>query len=377
MWEPNGIYSKFSLKIPTVLFGIMAINGLKNYPVSKVAVIHGKGLTEDQKQNIANTIHAFDVCFIAKSWEGEPELGTLKETLAVVEKFQPDLFIAIGGGSVIDGAKLVRVFYEFPFLDKDSRNFNLLNFNTKFIVIPTTIGSGAEISSASVLYNPVEKTKDFFLSHAFIPDVIIIDPVFICEASDNILFSSMIDALSHIIEGYVSVVDNQIADIYAEKALQIIFQKWESFHKSREPLIALDLQLAALWAGIVQNHCIVGAAHGLAHQLSAYHFSHSTAISLVLPAVITRNSMDENANMRYEKLIKASGIEGGVPGLIEMIDRIIAVANNKVEKNRFKSELPHIMKDSQFFLNAIKDKGAQGNPIPLSETLYMEILKTL
>jgi alcohol dehydrogenase len=377
MWEPNGIYSKFSLKIPPILFVIMSINGLKNFPVSKVAVIHGKGLTEDQKRKITNTIPAFDICFITKSWEGEPELSTLKETIAVAEKFQPDLFIAIGGGSVIDGAKLVRAFYEFPFLDKDSRNFNLLNFSTKFIAIPTTIGSGAEISSASVLYNPVEKTKDFFLTHAFIPDIIILDPEFIIEASDNILFSSMIDTLSHIIEGYVSIVDNQIADIYAEKALQIIFQKWGIFHKTRDPLIALDLQLASLWAGLVQNHCIVGAAHGLAHQLSAYHFSHSTAISLVLPAVITRNSIDDKANMRYNQLLKASGIEGGITSLIEMIDRITSVANNDNEKSRFKSELPAIMNDSQFISNAIKDKGALGNPIPLSENLYKEILETL
>jgi alcohol dehydrogenase len=377
MWEPNGIYSKFSLKIPPILFGFTAINGLKNFPVAKVAIIHGKGLTEEQKSKILNTIPAFDVCFILKSWKDEPELKSLKKTIAIVEAFKPDLFIAIGGGSVIDGTKLVRVFYEFPYIEENNKNFNLLNFSTKFIAIPTTIGSGAEISSASVLYNPKEKTKEFYLSHAFIPDVIILDSDFIIKASDNILFSSMIDSLSHIIEGYVSNVENQIANIYAEKALQIISQKWQIFEKTRDPIIALDLQLASLWAGLVQNHCIVGAAHGLAHQMSAYNFSHSTAISLVLPAVIKRNSYDDKANMRYKKLINAAGIKGETNGLIEMIEEIIYAANNVSEKSRFKNYLPNIIDDTNFISNAIKDKGAQGNPIPLSEKYYMEILETL
>jgi alcohol dehydrogenase len=377
MWEPNGIYSKFSLKIPPILFGVTAINGLKNFPVAKVAIIHGKALTEEQKSKISNTIPAFDICFILKSWEDEPELKLLKKTIAIVEAFKPDLFIAIGGGSVIDGTKLVRVFYEFPYIEENNSNFNLLNFSTKFIAIPTTIGSGAEISSASVLYNPIEKTKEFFIAHAFIPDVIILDSEFIIKASDNILFSSMIDSLSHIIEGYVSIVENQIADIYAEKALQIISQKWQIFKKTRDPLIAVDLQLASLWAGLVQNHCIVGAAHGLAHQMSAYHFSHSTAISLVLPAVIKRNSNDDKVNMRYKKLINAAGIKGETNGLIEMIEEITHAANNISEKSRFKDYLPNIFNDTNFISNAIKDKGAQGNPIPLSENFYMEILETL
>lgn len=377
MWQPNGIYSKFSLKIPPLLFGMKAMNGLKNLPATRVVVIHGKGLSDDQKKKLSNCLSAFDICFIAKSWEGEPELATLKETISIAEKFKPDVFIAIGGGSVIDGAKLVRAFYEFPFLNRDSRNFSLLSFNTKFIVIPTTIGSGAEISSASVLYNPISRSKDFFISHAFIPDIIVLDPEFIIGASDSILFSSMIDALSHIIEGYVSVVENQIADIYAEKALQIFSQKWQIFHETRDPSIAVDLQLAALWAGLVQNHCIVGAAHGLAHQLSAYQFSHSTAISLVLPSVLKRNSIDAKVNARYQQLAKVSGIENGATGIIELIDSINAVANIDAEKTRLRNLLPIIMKDSQFFSNALKDKGALGNPISLSETLYMEILKIL
>lgn len=377
MWEPSGLYSKFVLKIPTLLFGKKALNGLKNFPASKIAVVHGASLTEDLKGQIKSVISSFEVIFIEKSWGGEPELNTLKESLHQVEEFKPDLIIAVGGGSVIDGAKMLRAFYEFPYLNVQTRNFNMLNFSTRFIAIPTTIGSGAEISSASVLYNQEIKTKDFFISHSFIPEIIILDPRFIMDAPDEILFSSMIDAISHIVEGYVSLLDNPIVDIYAEKALQLIAENWEVFKTSRTFESAQNLQFGAVLAGLVQNHCIVGAAHGLAHQLSSYGFSHSTAISIVLKAVINKNAVSPDVRNKYEKLAATSGITDGVEGLGKLIENVSDASNNHKDRERFKSLLNTILNNDDFFSNAMKDKGAKGNPLPLSESFYKEILYSI
>jgi len=377
MWEPSGLYSKFVLKIPTLLFGKKALNGLKNFPASKIAVVHGASLTEDLKGQIKSVISSFEIIFIEKSWGGEPELNTLKESLHQVEEFKPDLIIAVGGGSVIDGAKMLRAFYEFPYLNVQTRNFNMLNFSTRFIAIPTTIGSGAEISSASVLYNKEIKTKDFFISHSFIPEIIILDPRFIMDAPDEILFSTMIDAISHIVEGYVSLLDNPIVDIYAEKALQLIAENWEVFKTSRTFESAQNLQFGAVLAGLVQNHCIVGAAHGLAHQLSSYGFSHSTAISIVLKAVINKNAVSPDVRNKYEKLTAASGITDGVEGLGKLIENVSDASNNQKDRERFKSLLNTILNNDDFFSNAMKDKGAKGNPLPLSDSFYKEILNSI
>jgi alcohol dehydrogenase len=377
MWEPSGLYSKFILKMPTLLFGKNALNGLKNFPASKVAVIHGASLNDDLKVKIKNSISSFEVKFIEKSWGGEPQLNTLKDSLHEVEIFKPDLIIAAGGGSVIDGAKMLRAFYEFPYLNIQTRNFNMLNFSTRFIAIPTTIGSGAEISSSSVLYDDEQKTKDFFISHSFIPEIIILDPRFILDAPDDILFSTMLDAVSHIIEGYVSLLDNPVVDIYAEKALQLIAENWEVFKTSRTFESAQNLQFASVLAGLVQNHCIVGAAHGLAHQLSSYNFSHSTAISIVLKAVINKNAVNPNVRNKYEKLAEASGITDGVEGLCKLIEHVSDASNIQKDKERFKSLLNKILKNDDFFSNAMKDKGAKGNPLPLSESFYKEILNSI
>lgn len=377
MWEPSGLYSKFVLKMPTLLFGKNALNGLKNFPTSRVAVVHGASLSEDLKGKIKSAISYFEVIFIEKSWGGEPELNTLKDSLGKVEEFKPDVIIAVGGGSVIDGAKMLRAFYEFPYLNVQTRNFNMLNFSTRFIAIPTTIGSGAEISSASVLYDQEQKTKDFFISHSFIPEIIILDPRFILDAPDDILFSTLVDAISHVVEGSVSLLDNPVVDIYAEKALQLIVENWEVFKTTRSFESAQNLQFAAVLAGLVQNHCIVGAAHGLAHQLSSYGFSHSSAISIVLKAVVNKNAGSPDVKRKYEKLASASGITDGVEGLSKLIEAVSDASNNQKDKERFKSLLSSIINNDVFFFNALKDRGAKGNPLPLSETFYKEILHAI
>jgi alcohol dehydrogenase len=377
MWEPSGLYSKFVLKMPTLLFGKNALNGLKNFPASRVAVVHGASLSEDLKGKIKSAISAFEVIFIEKSWGGEPELNTLKDSIRNVELFKPDVIIAVGGGSVIDGTKMLRAFYEFPYLNIQTRNFNMLNFSTRFIAIPTTIGSGAEISSASVLYDQEQKTKDFFISHSFIPEIIILDPRFILDAPDDILFSTMVDAISHVVEGYVSLLDNPVVDIYAEKALQLIAENWKVFKTTRTFESAQNLQFAAVLAGLVQNHCIVGAAHGLAHQLGSYGFSHSTAISIVLKAVVNKNSGNPDVKRKYEKLASSAGIMDGVEGLGKLIEAVSDVSNNQKNIERFKSLLNTILNSDVFFSNAMKDKGAKGNPLPLSESFYREILHSI
>ena len=196
MWEPQGIYSKFLLKQPTILFGDNAIMGLKTFASSRVAVIHGSSLSEEYKQSVLKAMSAFEVSFVKKTWEGEPTLETLNPTIKKIEEFSPDLIIAIGGGSVIDGAKMVRTYYEFPFFDVNETSFSMLNWKTTLVAIPTTIGSGAEISSASVMYNDAQKTKEFVVSHQFIPEIIVLEASLIKNAPKKILLSSMVDALS-------------------------------------------------------------------------------------------------------------------------------------------------------------------------------------
>ncbi|MDC6389783.1 iron-containing alcohol dehydrogenase [Maribacter sp. PR1] len=374
MWEPQGMYSKFLLKQPTILFGDNAIMGLKTYATSRVSVIYGSGLDEDYKDKISNALSAFEISFVKKTWIGEPTLKTLHATIKKIEEFNPDLIIAVGGGSVIDGAKMVRTYYEFPFFNINETSFSMLNWKTTFVAIPTTIGSGAEISSASVMYNDSHRTKEFVVSHQFIPEIIVLDASLIVNAPKNMLLASMVDALSHAIEGYMSNIDNMLVDSYAEKAIQIISQFHQVISEGTSPENINKLQLASLFAGLVQNHCIVGATHALAHQMSAYGLSHSAAIAIFLPAVIRKNNNDQASKERFGQLAKHSGFNNG-EDLLTFVEDFIAGVDLTKERKIVKENEQHILSDNDFFIQALDDKGGQGNPVPMDKGFLLEIFK--
>jgi alcohol dehydrogenase len=377
MWEPQGLYSKFLLKQPTLFFGENSVRGLRNYPCSKVAVIHGKGLTEENKSVIISSLEAFDLLFINKTWKDEPILEELHETIRVLESFKPDLIIAVGGGSVIDGCKMARLYYEFPFFDVSNPKFYYLEWSTKFIAVPTTVGSGSEISSATVIYNEKQKTKEMIVNHSLIPDIVILDPLFIKCSPEKVILSSTIDALSHIIEGYVSKIDNTLTDIYAEKGCQIIY---ETFSKSKFNYISSDtnrLQFAGYLGGIVQNHCLVGSAHAIAHQLTRFGFGHSLAISLVIKSVIKSNSVNSATKQRYDLLAMRSGIQDGIDGLVNFIDLLLIQLNIEPEKIKLRNLIPSLIIDKTFVENVLKDKGGKGNPITMTEDYIKKTLNMI
>lgn len=374
MWEPQGMYSKFLLKQPTILFGQNAIMGLKTYACSRVAVIHGSGVDKEYKQKVSNAVSAFEIIFVQKTWLGEPTLENLSSTINEIEKFNPDLIIAIGGGSVLDGAKMVRTYFEFPFFDVKETSFSMLNWKTTFVAIPTTIGSGAEISSASVMYNENSKTKEFIVSHQFIPEIIVLEARLIENAPKKVLLASMVDSLSHAIEGYMSTINNILVDSYAEKAIQIISQYYQIIGNGVEQEQINKLQLASLFAGLVQNHCIVGATHALAHQMSAYGLSHASAIAIFLPTVIRKNIKDSNAKSRFNQLAIHSGFEAG-EDLLSFIEEFITNFNLDEELNVVRKNKQNILSDDAFFEKALNDKGGQGNPVPMDKEFLMEIFK--
>lgn len=375
MWEPQGMYSKFILQQPVILFGENAIMGLKSYPSSRVAVIHGSSLNEDYKTKVLKSLSAFEISFVEKKWKGEPTLNSLSETIADIEKIKPDMIIAIGGGSVIDGAKMVRTYYEFPFFDMNNTKFSMLNWKTNLVAIPTTIGSGAEISSASVMYNDNNKSKEFVISHKFIPEIIILEASLIVNAPKKMLLSSMVDALSHCIEGYMSNIDNILIDSYAEKAIQIISKYYQVVSKGIDKENLNKLQLASVFAGMVQNHCIVGATHAIAHQMSAFGLSHSNAISIFLPSVIRKNIKNKESNNRFEQLAIHSGFSKGSK-LLDFIEDVISSFDLQKEKSILLDNREIILSDDSLFERALSDKGGQGNPISMDKEFLQDIIKT-
>ncbi|MBR8537393.1 iron-containing alcohol dehydrogenase [Carboxylicivirga sediminis] len=376
MWTPQNLYSKFILKQPHILFGENAMGGLKTLPMSRLAVIHGTGINERHKELITKSTSAFSIKFIKKTWADEPTRKSFKENLKDLEEFQPDVILAIGGGSVLDGAKILRCLYEFPYFDIENNNFSMLEWSTKFIAIPTTIGSGSELSSAAVLINEEKATKEFVVSHSFIPEVVVFDSIFLENAPKKVLLLSCIDALAHLIEGYVSNVDNELIDVYAEKALSLIASNYKGILDSDKCKIQ-NLQMASYFAGMVQNHCIVGACHAIAHQLGAMNYPHALGIALVLTEVIKANAKNKEALLKYNKLAKSSGLGESYEDLIALINKVKSELSLESEISAFKDDLGKMYGNTILYENIINDKGGQGNPVVIDKAYIDAILKSL
>lgn len=370
MWQPDGIYSEYLLRTPVLLKGKGSLRGLYQYPCARIAVIHGSSFHDEEL--FSSVFRKKEIRFLKRSWNDEPDLESISGTLHELETYRPDLIIAVGGGSVIDGAKLCRLFYEFPYYEPGLKIDGTM-LKSRFVAVPTTIGSGAEVSSAAVFIR--DEHKEMAVLHELQPDVIVYDESYLQSLSlKQIVFSSA-DALSHLLEGYVSNIHNSICELMAEEGFVMITEELKHILKD-EPIDLERLQYASYLGGIVQNHCLVGAAHAIAHQLSQYHYSHSEAIFLLLPAVIRMNDMDEKCSQKYRMVCKKAGFED-VDGLIDLMKELV----NKLDINNRRKELKQLLQkkieDDVFVRHVMEDRGGKGNPIEIRKEYLEKLIRSM
>ena len=370
MWQPQGLYNQFVLKIPVILKGEEAVRGLYNFPCERIAVIH-EPFFKDQAL-FKSVFKKKEVRFFVRSWNGEPDLAGLSGTLSEIEVFHPDTFIAVGGGSVMDGTKLCRLFYELPYYTPGGR-IDGSALKTKFIAIPTTVGSGAEVSSAAIFVK--DHHKEMIVLHEFQPDAVVFDERYVRETPEKILYASGLDAMSHLIEGYVSKNENSMTDVLAEKGLEIVRNGLEHLIK-KEGVDFFRFQYGGFLGGIVQNHCVVGAAHGVAHQLTELGYSHGEAVGLLLAASIKENMKDEITRNKYEVLAKKSGFEN-TENLIAFIEKVCMVSGIGSRKAELKEILLKKEEDAAFMDNIRNDRGGKGNPIEMTDGYLKQLFRSV
>ncbi len=375
MWQPQGIYNEFVLRTPVLLTGNKAVRGLYNLPAVKIAVIHGRALSEEEQTLFRSTFSKKDIQFFPRSWAGEPDLESLGGTLNDLEAFSPDTILAIGGGSVIDGAKLCRLLYEFPSFDPSSSSkLNGSLLKTHFIAIPTTIGSGAEVSSAAVYIDKHSETvprKEMVVLHELQPEVIVYDETYLANTPAHLLLASAMDAAAHLIEGYVSKMHNSMIEMKAEEGLHLLHDELGTFLMNGAEINYQRLQYAGHLGGIVQNHCIVGAAHAVAHQMTAY--SHSEAVALFLPAVIKMNARDEATSVKYNVLAVNSGFKS-ISDLVAFLEQMSEQAITSERREDMEKFLIYKVSDANFLNNVKVDRGGRGNPVEITDKYILELI---
>ncbi|MBO0451923.1 iron-containing alcohol dehydrogenase [Candidatus Enterococcus murrayae] len=235
----------------------------------------------------------------------DPTIEVVTKGVAYAAAFQPDAIIALGGGSALDTAKAVRQIYQQATED----------IAVQLVCIPTTSGTGSEVTSFAVISDPSVNGKYALVDDAMIPDIAILDPDFTLTVPSNVTADTGIDVLTHTLEAYVSTEATDFTDACAEKAMRMIWQdlpKVVAKGENRE--LREKIHNASCLAGMAFSEASLGICHSLAHALGGrFHIPHGQANALLLPHVIGFNAgietnEDSLALCKYAEAAKLLGI---------------------------------------------------------------------
>ncbi len=339
--------------------------------------------------------------------EPDPSFDTINRGVEQMRNFKPDVIIALGGGSPMDAAKGMWLFYEYPdadpegmklkFMDirKRTYKFPKLGKDCKMVAIPTTSGTGSEVTSFAVITDKKKNMKYPLADYELTPDVAIVDPDLVMSLPKSITADTGMDVLTHAIEAYVSNMASDYTDGLAEKAIELVYNylpiAYEdgSNQKARE-----KMHNASCLAGMAFTNAFLGINHSIAHKLGAdFHIAHGKANAIILPYVIKYNATKPTkfvsfpkyeyfiADEKYASIarrlgLKANTTEEGVKSLINAI-----VEMNK--KLNIPSSLKELGIEEQEFLSnvdalsekAFSDQCTTANPrLPLVTELKQILL---
>lgn len=233
----------------------------------------------------------------------EPDFNTVERAVAMMRKSQPDTIIALGGGSVLDAAKIMRLFYDHPDLTLSEVATPFLDFrqrvvrfptgaSTQLVAIPTTSGTGSEVTPFAVLKDSNSHTKFSLVDESLLPDVAILDAQLTRSLPPQITIDTAVDALTHALEALVSIMSSDYTDGLALEAIRLIFEALPEAIKNGSNVVwRHKLHNAACLAGMAIGNASVGVNHALAHSLGAkFDIPHGRANGVFLLSTLEYNS---------------------------------------------------------------------------------------
>lgn len=337
-------------------------------------------------------------CEIFSEVEPDPSIETVMKGAERMARFQPDVIIALGGGSAMDAAKGMWLFYEHPetefhglkqkFLDIRKRivKYPKLGGRAQFVAIPTTSGTGSEVTSFAVITDKEANIKYPLADYELTPDVAIIDPQFVMTVPKHITADTGMDVLTHAIEAYVSVMANDYTDGLAMKAIQLVFEYLPRAYRNGGDEVAREkVHNASTIAGMAFTNAFLGINHSLAHKLGAeFHIAHGRANTILMPHVIRYNAEKPKkftafpkyesfiADQRYAEIARMLGLPArttaeGVESLIQAIIKLakeldipMSIEANGVGREEFETRVDFLAE------RAFEDQCTTANPkLPL------------
>ena len=334
--------------------------------------------------------------------ESDPSFDTIMKGVEAMKNFRPDVIIALGGGSPIDAAKGMWLFYEHPeadveglklkFMDIRKRTYKFPKLGTKckMVAIPTTSGTGSEVTSFAVITDKEKNKKYPLADYELTPDVAIVDPDLVMSLPKSVTADTGMDVLTHAIESYVSNMASDYTDGLAEKAVELVFENLEEAYEHGDNKLAREkMHNASTIAGMAFTNAFLGINHSLAHKIGGeFHLPHGRINAILLPYVIKYNGSKPSkfvsfpkyeyfiADQKYADLarrmhFKADTNEEGVDSLIEEIKKMNAdLEIEKCFKDAGIDEAEFMAKVDMLADRAFEDQCTTANPrVPLVSEL--------
>ena len=302
--------------------------------------------------------------------EPDPSVETVYRGAKAMEEFQPDMIVAIGGGSPIDAAKAMWVFYEHPektFDDiKDPFTMPKLRQKAIFVAIPSTSGTATEVTAFSVITDYSTKVKYPLADFEITPDIAVLDGTIAQTMPKTLTAHTGMDAMTHAIEAYVASARSDFSDPLALKAISMIYENLvDSYNGDKEA--RGKMHIAQCLAGMAFSNALLGIVHSLAHKVGAqYKVPHGCCNAIMLPFVIQFNS--KVCMSRFADIARVMGLPGATDkqltnslvAAIRELNRKVGIAasyqEHGVPEELFKSTLDFVCE------NALKDPCTGANP---------------
>lgn len=304
----------------------------------------------------------------------DPNIANVNEALAIANSWQPDLIIALGGGSAMDEGKMVWLMYENPdtsfediamrFMDIRKRIYAAppLGKKATMVAIPTTSGTGSEVTPFTIITDEKTGTKYAITDYALTPDMAIIDPEFVLGMPKSLTAFSGLDVLTHAIEAYTSVFATNFTDGQALEAIRLVFKYLEkSYTLGAKDINAREkMHYAATIAGMAFANAFLGLSHSMAHKLGAmYHVPHGLANALLLSYVIEFNATDKPTKQGLFPQYKYPFVKGRYGKIVDFL-----LPHNKLgdDKDAKVQTLIDMIEDLKHKLNIPKSIKEYGIP---------------
>ncbi len=365
----------------------VALDELKNVmDKKKVFIVTDEFLfTHGYTKPITNKLEELGITYTTFSdVQPDPTLASAKEGAKLMDSFKPDCIIAIGGGSAMDAGKIMWVLYEHPeidFMDMAMRfsdirkrvyTFPKMGEKAYFIAVPTSSGTGSEVTPFAVITDEKTGIKYPLADYELMPKMAIVDTDMMMDAPKGLTSASGIDAVTHCLEAYASLMATEYTDGLALRSIKTIFEYLPTAYENGQDVVAREkMANAATMAGMAFANAFLGVCHSMAHKLGAFfHIPHGIANALMIDLVLRFNASETPVKMgtfpqysyphtlrRYAEVAENLGLGGNTDD--EKLENLIKAIDELKEKIGIKKTIRDYGVDEQEFLSKLDEMSKQ------------------